>query len=568
MGFEKTKNYLGNFSAGFKRFPVASAQSIFIAIASLIILLFQSPTPTPLLGSFYTWLVIYPIAATIIAYITTLVQESRKSTNKSPQILASTAWFVISWALALCDYTDYYDIKAINRIIKTLYISLFTIALTLPFFKQKNDNAFWIFWCKEISRLIPKAIIIAFVTCMALGVVIRIFTTSIDSKDIAAFSLSVFLPLPFLIIFAKTPTIDKCLEETPAFDKQSLKLFRFIYFPIFTIAAAVIYINIVKSIIQWSIPSQVIIDTSILTLGLVLFLETELYPASINPEPTFEKKFLKAIPYASLPIVIIISVHLFLRISDYGITEFRLYGVSFIIYFCIHFAINHFSKTVALSKHEYAILLAILIIFFNSPINATNITRSAWLNNIKETLVEEGYSEFPLSKEDSKKFFADLWKKDEHKASILASQVKELHSRPDKKLYQYFPENANLNRIIKKTPPITLTIENNNVHTAPQGTSHFIFIDHVFNKGDFETQNDTLFIPIPLNKFVEDDSSAFYNKEYRFCIPKQNWSSKNIKVLETEGAKFEVEYINFSQKESKNHQPQRTLRLRGILFME
>jgi hypothetical protein len=191
------------------------------------------------------------------------------------------------------------------------------------------------------------------------------------------------------------------------------------------------------------------------------------------------------------------------------------------------------------------------------------ITRNAWLKNIKETLATEGYSTFPLSEKDAKEFFSNLWEKDGQKASITAYQVKELHSRNDEKLYQYFPKESNLADIVKKYRTISRTVKNGKIHTMPESFSKVAFVNYTFKDEEFVTRNDTLFFDYPLK-----DTDSTSSKVFSFHVFKQRWIDKDIKVLETEGARFEVEFIKFGQWENEKHQRERGLRLRGMLFME
>jgi hypothetical protein len=117
--------------------------------------------------------------------------------------------------------------------------------------------------------------------------------------------------------------------------------------------------------------------------------------------------------------------------------------------------------------------------------------------------------------------------------------------------------------ISKKYRSISRTVENDKLHTMPENFSKFAYVDYTFKHENLVTRNDTLFFNYPL-KDIDSTSS----KVFSFYVPKQNWLDKDIKVLETEGARFEVEFIKFAQWENEKHQRERGLRLRGMLFME
>ena len=141
--------------------------------------------------------------------------------------------------------------------------------------------------------------------------------------------------------------------------------------------------------------------------------------------------------------------------------------------------------------------------------------------------------------------------------------MKELHSRHDEKLYQYFPKESDLANIVKKYRTISRTVKNGKIHTMPESFSKVAFVNYTFKDEEFVTRNDTLFFDYPLK-----DTDSTSSKVFSFHVFKQRWIDKDIKVLETEGARFEVEFIKFGQWENEKHQRERGLRLRGMLFME
>ena len=97
----------------------------------------------------------------------------------------------------------------------------------------------------------------------------------------------------------------------------------------------------------------------------------------------------------------------------------------------------------------------------------------------------------------------------------------------------------------------------------PESFSKVAFVNYTFKDEEFVTRNDTLFFDYPLK-----DTDSTSSKVFSFIVLKQSWLDKDIKILETEGAKFEVEYIRFRQWENEKHERERELRLCGMLFME
>ena len=577
------KEYPTLILAAFKRFPLAIAFAFLTSVAFIFCVdglpkLF--PTRTTFSRILDFWLLIYPVAATLIALTTSLIQESRKSTRKMPQILTSVSWLVISFTLSLCFITtnNWGGKESIGHIIICIYVLVCIALIYGPFWNQKNDNALWVFVNKiSDSIAISFFIVILFsIASFALLKAINAISNNTDSSS-APFGLVIVFTIFPILCMAGLPSIDKCIGETPTLEnfvttiklKIKSKQFSFsfdsikhIFLPLYTIFVIIVHIYDITALLQWELPTKTTFFLAVGALTCVLIIQNKYYPAIIQPEHSSEKTIARALSYTCIFPIFTATIAIIQRISEHGITASLYVTLGFCIFSCIFVILNCIPKII-LTKYVIIIFCAILTVSLIGPFSATSITRNAWLKNIEKTLVSEGYTAYPLSEKDAKKFFSDLWDKDGHKASIVAYQVKALHARSIEKLYQYFPENSDLADISKKYPTITKTIKNDKIHTMPENFSKFAFVVYTFKHEDLATRNDTLFFDYPL-KDIDSTSS----KVLSFYIPKQSWLDKDIKVLETEGARFEVEDIRFRQWENEKHQRERDLRLVGMLFME
>ena len=579
------KEYPSLILTAFKRFPLAIAFAFLSSIAFIFILNLKNFSKVFHINAVLYqildfWLLIYPVAAMLIALTTSLIQESRKSTRKMPQILTSVSWLVISFTLSLCFITtdNWGGKESIGHIIICIYVLVCIALIYGPFWNQKNDNALWVFGNKiSDSIAISFFIVILFsIASFALLKAINAISNNTDPSSSTFAFVIVFTIFPILCM-AGLPSIDKCIGETPTLEnfvttiklKIKSKQFSFsfdsikhIFLPLYTIYVVFVHIYDIAALLQWNLPTRATIFLAVGALACVLIIQRNYYPAIIQPEHSSEETIARVLSYTCIFPIFTGTIAIIQRISEHGITASLYVTLGFCIFSCIFVILNCIPKII-LTKYVIIIFCAILTVSLIGPFSATSITRNAWLKNIEKTLVSEGYTAYPLSEKDAKKFFSDLWDKDGRKASIVAYQVKALHARSIEKLYQYFPENSDLADISKKYRTITKTIKNDNVHTTPENFSKFAFVVYTFKHEDLVTRNDTLFFDYPL-KDIDSTSS----KVLSFYIPKQSWLDKDIKVLETEGARFEVEDIRFRQWENEKHKRERDLRLVGMLFME
>ena len=140
MNLSAIKKYPSQISSAFKRFPLASSFTVLTFLALVIDTEFANFFSTSF-ARLFLWLGIYPIAATIIALTTALVQESRKNTSQAPQAIASGSWFALSIILVFANLEENTNsaITFVSTISLVYIVSSFGFLLA-PFWKQKNEN--------------------------------------------------------------------------------------------------------------------------------------------------------------------------------------------------------------------------------------------------------------------------------------------------------------------------------------------------------------------------------------------------------------------------------------------
>ena len=389
MDFAKIKKYPNQISTAFKRFPLASLFAVFSTIAFLIVCeSFNIPSEQS--ARFILWLAIYPIAAMFIALDTSLVQEALKNRNPKIQAITGIAWFVISWLIVLYPNTlnDYEMSQTIGALV-FIYTTIFLGLFVAPFFKQKNENAFWVHLTKTVKSLVV-ATIVAGLLLLAMELLFLGFFGLFGFTDpserpflyIFIFCTSTVLPLLF---FSTLPTIDECLETTPTSSKFVTSICQFLFIPVLAVSIALFYCYILKFFIIQDIPYEVIIWLVVTFMVFMLALNIVMYPSRLNPNPTLEKKVLKIFPIAIFPLVLLMTLSIFQLMSD-EIDELIIYLIATNIFFYIAIAILLIKKIECKSKYMAIAFCAILLIVCVGPLSAPNIINYVWQNKIKTTI--------------------------------------------------------------------------------------------------------------------------------------------------------------------------------------
>ena len=570
MDFTAIKKYPSQISTAFKRFPLAVAFAIFTTIAFIYV---YESGHLPTEYKFSHWLTIYPIAATMIALSVSLVQESRKKFSVLPHIIAGTIWLAISIALVLYYPKNSNDIG--RTYVGTTYLFIYTTAFLsifiAPFFKQKDENGFWVFLMRNAKAAVV-AIAISVVLLIAIDGLLfgffNLFDIKVSARPFVYSAIISSCTIFPILFFSGIPSIDDCLQETPALNKFQTSTNKFIFLPVVSLYILLLYAYIAKIIIQWEIPKGMVSYLVSASMLLMLLRVTLMLPERINPKQSFESKLLKILPAACIPLVILMSVGIIRRISDYGISEDRYYIAAINIFYYIVIAILLIDKIKCKSRVIAIVFCSMFLILTNGPLSAINVTHRVWIGSIKAALAEQGFSEFPLGMESTEKFYNNLTSKDDPKDNVIASRLKVLNSRHDKELAQYIPtENSmrfvttisgnknNEEYIIKSY----INNSKNSYFEIPKNATQVNHFYKTFDKEDFEFRNDTLFFQFSPKKL---------DKTFNFFVTRQALESKDVRFLETEGAKIGVENLDLTLYKKEEKVKHNYFSIRGILFLE
>ena len=562
MDLTAIKKYPSQISTAFKRFPLAVAFAIFTTIAFIYV--FESYGSINYSKLTY-WLFIYPITATMIALTISLVQESRKKFSIIPHIVAGAVWLAISIALA------FYFVSTNNYTERTyvfatwlfIYTTSFLSIFVAPFFKQKDENGFWVFLMKNAKAAVIAGAISVVLLAAIEGFLFGFFNLfdikSTSGKPFFCSAIICSCTIFPILFFSGIPSIDECLQEAPALNKFQVSTNKFLFLPILSLYIILLYAYIAKIIIQWEMPKGMVSYLVSVSMLLLLLRVTLMHPERIDPKPSFEKKLLKILPTACIPLVILMSVGILRRISDYGISEDRYYIAAVNIFYYIIIAILLIDKIKRKSKYIAIVFCSMFFILTNGPLSAINVTHRVWMESIKTALAEEGYNKFPLNFEDSKEFIDRLKTKNTPQTKIVLSRLRELNNKDFAqfttfKNRDYIDQASNNERVsIFKA---YIREPENNYFDIPQNVSKVSYFYKTFRQKDYEFRNDTLFFQLKPEKL---------DKTFKFFVPKEVLEQKNLRLLETEGAKIGVEKLEVDIKDVKK---ENYLYIRGFLFLE
>ena len=205
MDLTAIKKYPSQISTAFKRFPLAVAFAIFTTIAFIYV---YESGHSPTEYKFSHWLMIYPIAASMIALSVSLVQESRKKFSIIPHVVAEAVWLAVSIALTFYDFSTDNNTEHTYVLVTGLFIytTVFLSIFIAPFFKQKDENGFWVFLMKNAKAAVIAGAISVFLLIAINGLLFgfsNLFDIEVSNR-----------PLPYCHmepVFSSKPSGSSCM---------------------------------------------------------------------------------------------------------------------------------------------------------------------------------------------------------------------------------------------------------------------------------------------------------------------------------------------------------------------
>lgn len=271
----------------------------------------------------------FPSAALLVTAFT-LDREANptKPLNRFVAPITYVAW------LAFCSITAYFIPFSIsnNIMLGTLIATIIVVTATLAFRHSKDDREFW--------RLIMGAIIAAVVAGIGAGIFfggLQLLLIGVETLFGISFYSEITLDIIIVCYMFICPVV--WLQMLPSLtpnDERTIKmprflggLLHFLFMPLVGAYLITLYIYLLKIIFIWELPEGMVSYlVTALMAGTIAILFC-LYPTRFEEGHRFDKLVARWLPILTLPLLILMTVGIVKRFSDYGVTMPRLYVLTF-----------------------------------------------------------------------------------------------------------------------------------------------------------------------------------------------------------------------------------------------
>jgi hypothetical protein len=268
------------------------------------------------------------------------------------------------------------------------------------FLKSGSDNAFWNFLSRtriQSGSAISFGIIIYIGLCVAFYAIKSLFGDPLKGLHVyahaATFCFVLFSPFYFMAnILDKTAKYDDNIRPPD----NAIKIFGvYVMPPLAAVYVVILYIYLFRIILSWDLPKGLVSWlVSALACGGLLTI-TLLYPVRQLEKNKNIELLSRWFGVVILPLLALMSIGIFRRINDYGITVMRAYLLLINIWFYGIYAYIFITK----AKHIKWIIIsaaALALLASVGPLSVANVTKRTLSAEIQKLL---GDNKIPASGE-------------------------------------------------------------------------------------------------------------------------------------------------------------------------
>mgnify|MGYP003440358342 CR=1 FL=1 len=393
-----------------KRFPVSA---IYILVLSIFLIFNIFDEFDTIKESIIATVIYYLSVGFVLSLTIHLWQEEGQ--KRRILLIVNTVAHLILLADAIYIYNIlegsncyYYEIGVAHvAVIFSLVLSLFF----LSFFKEKDDIALWNF----AMRLVVNAVV-----CYLIGQIMwgglslllvsfnSLFGIDIDNKWYMVIGVLSGLLLSSWLFLGRIPFGKDKHDHTPVDSGFLNAVMRFLFLPLVGLYIIVLYIYAIQIIIKWELPNGWVSGLVVASMVGLIVIELGLYPVRKSQGRKADNFISQYLPVVILPLLVLMTVGIARRFSDYGITPNRLYLLTLNLWFyfvCITLFLTK-ARRINWIANTFAVIFLLTSV---GPTNYFSITRKYMDNYIAKVLVGE---KLPFNEAQYKDFITAIPEKD------------------------------------------------------------------------------------------------------------------------------------------------------------
>lgn len=403
-----------------KRFPVALLFTIIYTVIALTLLWNNDLIPNS--DALFFIIVYYPPTALLLGVSLHLWSEEQTNRKQARiiHLIAQICWLLYCVIIAQ-QGQDNFGMELVIGLIATLFLFKSSIFF-LSFLGKKTDIESWNFsWNIIISALqttIVSGILLGGIELLLWGIQ-ELFDIDIPDELYLSMAVICMFTINVILLMMQIPK-DAAKHDTNInrMNDFGRMVVHGLFVPLQAAYLITLYFYLLKILFTWELPSGGVVWLVTTMMMGMLFITTLVYPLFLQDDKSFDKKLVRWLAILALPLLVLMTVGICRRISDYGFTVARAYVLLFNIW-CYVVSIYLLLKQ---GKRIVWILISFVLVFFFAsvgPWNMTATTRRLLTRQVDGIFQRIGV-QLPL---DYARFDSLIHTMDKHDADVLKGKL-------------------------------------------------------------------------------------------------------------------------------------------------
>ena len=408
------------FSAIWKRFPVAVAFTFIYTVIALLLIWNIKLIPDNDAALFM--MLFYPPTALLLGVTFHLWSEEQAHVKRARivHLVAQVCWLLYCLIISQQAFLDF-SMELIIGLI-AIVVLFKTSIFFLSFLDKKNDIEAWNFgWNIIIGALIStlvSGILLGGIELLLWGIQ-ELFDLDLPNDLFLSMVIICMFTINILLLMMLVPSGEaKHNEDTNRMNDFGRVVVHALFVPLQGAYLITLYVYLLIILFRWELPSGGVVALVTTMMMGMLFITTLVYPLLFHDDKPFDKKLVRWLAILALPLLVLMSVGIYRRISDYGFTVARAYVVLFNIW-CYVVCIYLWLKE---KKRILWILVSFVLVFFIASVGPWNITAYTrrLLTRQVDNIFEKLEAQLPL---DYARFDSLIQTMDRHDADVLKGKL-------------------------------------------------------------------------------------------------------------------------------------------------